>query len=132
MKSTTLLHREHEQGTSLVIVVVLGVVGMLIVAMGLALSTTAIQSNAAFIENRRAVLIAESAAENALLRLLRDPSYTGETLTIDGGTATIVVTGSGNKTIDVTTSVGSTVKTLRVQTTDVNGITTVSSWNEIY
>jgi hypothetical protein len=132
MKHTAPQNRTHEQGTSLLVVIVLGVVGIMVVTMGLALSITATQSNATFIENKRALLIAESAAENALLRLLRDPSYTGETLTIDGGTATIGVTGTTNKIIDVSVTVGTTAKTLQVQTTEVNGITTVSSWNEVY
>ena len=38
--------------------------------------------------------IAESGAENALLRILRDSTYTGETLPIGNGTATITVEGS--------------------------------------
>lgn len=125
-------HHKNQQGSSLIVVVVLGVMGILIVTMGLALSITSTQSNAIYSESRRATFISESAAENALLRLLRDPSYTGETLTIDGGTATIVVTGSTNKTITVTTSVGTTIRQLQVETVEVNGITTVSSWNEVY
>lgn len=39
--------------------------------------------------------IAQSGADNAVLRLLRNPSYTGETLTVGSGSATITATGSG-------------------------------------
>jgi hypothetical protein len=42
---------------------------------------------------------AKAGYENALLRLLRDPDYTGETLTINGGSVTITVSGTDPKTI---------------------------------
>lgn len=47
---------------------------------------------------------AESGIEDALLRLLRDPSFSGETLTVGNGTATVSVTGT--PTTRVITSVG--------------------------
>ncbi|HUQ84938.1 MAG TPA: hypothetical protein VM077_01315 [Candidatus Limnocylindrales bacterium] len=39
--------------------------------------------------------IAQSGADNALIRLLRDPSYVGETLSVGSGSATVQVVGSG-------------------------------------
>ena len=75
--------------------------------------------------------IAEAGAENALLLLLRDPSYTGETLTVGDGTATITVTGSGTQTI---TSIGRFNTYLRkIQVVATNDDTmAIQSWTEVY
>ena len=76
--------------------------------------------------------MAESGAENALLRLLRDPSYTGETLTIDTGTVTVVVTGAATKTITSTATSGNFVRKVQVVAGYTNGIFSITSWQEVF
>ncbi len=46
-------------------------------------------------EGTVAYQVAQSGADNALIRILRDPGYTGETLNIGSGSATIQVVGAG-------------------------------------
>lgn len=75
--------------------------------------------------------IAESGVENALLRLLRNPSYTSEVLTIGGGTATITVTGTTTKTIISRGRIGNFERSIQVTATYTNNILTVTSWDEI-
>lgn len=60
--------------------------------------------------------LAENGVENALLRLLRDPSYTGETM-IDGDTTTIIsVTGDNTNKIIVSEGIeGNFDKKIRVK-----------------
>ncbi len=80
-----------------------------------------------------ATRIAESAGENALLRLLRTPTYTGESMTIDGGSATIVVSGTTTKVIDVTSTYGSYKRKIRINAGYSAGILVVTPpWKEIY
>ncbi len=75
--------------------------------------------------------ITESGAENALLRLLRDPSYTGETLTIGNGSVTSTVTGDDyHKIITAVGTVGSFQKKIQI-TINYNDVMTISSWQEI-
>jgi len=77
--------------------------------------------------------VAESGAENALLRIIRDPSYTGETMQVGAGTAVIQVS-SASGTFYATSS-GSLNNDLRkIQVTAVynNSVLTVQSWNEIF
>ncbi len=71
---------------------------------------------------------AETGAENALLRLIRDPNYTGETLNIDGGSVVIQV---NNGTIISTATVYRSVRKVQVVTTNTNNQITVTSWKEI-
>lgn len=72
---------------------------------------------------------AESGVENALLRMLRDSQYGGETLIFGGGT---VVTTVLSGTITAIGTVGGATRKVQVQTVYYNDILTVSSWKEIY
>lgn len=74
---------------------------------------------------------AESGVENALLRLLRDPSYTGETLTIDTSTAVITVTGSNPKTVVSIGQNGNFKRTVQAEMNYNSGYYTFSNWKEI-
>lgn len=76
--------------------------------------------------------IAESGAENALLRLLRDPNYQGETLTVGDGTATITVTGTDPLTITSVGKLNTFSRTVRVVAGYTNFILSLQSWNEVY
>ncbi|EKD65052.1 MAG: hypothetical protein ACD_50C00205G0002 [uncultured bacterium] len=83
--------------------------------------------------------IAQSGAENAILRLLRNPNYCGETLPIDTGTAAItVVDGAGGCngispiTVTSTGTSGDFQRKIQVVATYVSNVLTVTSWKEIY
>ena len=71
---------------------------------------------------------AETGAENALLRLVRDPNYAGETLNIDGGSVVIQV---NNGTIISTATISRAVRKIQVITTNTNTQINVTSWKEI-
>lgn len=71
---------------------------------------------------------AETGAENALLRLVRDPNYTGETLNIDGGSVVIQV---NNGTIISAATISRAVRKIQVETTNTNNQVNVASWKEI-
>jgi hypothetical protein len=71
---------------------------------------------------------AESGAENALVRLLRDPNYAGETMNVDGGSVVITVS---NGIIISTASVANSTRKIQVNTVYNNNVLTVSSWKEV-
>lgn len=75
---------------------------------------------------------AEAGAENALLRVLRDPDYAGETLTIGEGIATISATGANPKVILSRGSYNNFLRQVQVSASYVNGILTVTSWLEVF
>jgi hypothetical protein len=80
--------------------------------------------------------IAQSGAENGLIRLLRDPTYNGETLSVGGGTATITVSGSGtsgNPYIILSKgTTGSFLREVQVTATYQNNLLSVESRKEVY
>ena len=72
------------------------------------------------------------ALENALLRLLRDPNYSGETFTTGVFTCDIVVTGSlSAKTINTTCTDGSYVRKLQATGGFTNGQMSVATITEV-
>jgi len=71
---------------------------------------------------------AESGAENALLRLLRNPSYSGETLAVDKGTVVIQVK---NGIATSTATVANSIRKIQVDTVYNNNVASVTSWKEI-
>jgi hypothetical protein len=85
-----------------------------------------------FEQSLEAYTLAEGGAENALIRLLRDPMYTGETLTSSTGQITIVVSGVNPKTVTSTAVVGNFVREISVGAQDTNGVLMVTSWTEIF
>ena len=74
--------------------------------------------------------IAESGVENALIRLLRDTSYVGETLTVGSGSAVVTVSGTNPKTVTSTGTYGSFKRKIEVIASDSAGILSVTSWKE--
>lgn len=114
-------------------------VTLLVVAVvGIMISTTAVswvidntQGSSNLQQSSITLAAAESGAENAILSLLRNPSYTGEILTIDSTTVTITITGNGEKTIIVQAVQGSFSRKLEIITNYVDSILTVTSWKEI-
>jgi FlaG/FlaF family flagellin (archaellin) len=76
---------------------------------------------------------AESGAENALLRLLRDPNYTGETLAVDNASVVISVANAGNTyTITSDATLGNFLRSVEVTASFVNNILTVDTWKEVF
>jgi|SRR3989338_1963490 len=123
---------KQKKGQALLMLLVFSVIGLLVGSA----ATTLILVNSSNVQKSQAGLttlqIAESGMENALIRILRNPNYQGETLTIGQGTATITVTGSGPFTLTSIGSIGNFSRTIQVIADYNNNILTVTSWREVY
>ncbi len=112
---------------------------LLVAFVGLAMSiiTAAVAVNILGGQNARgteasteALTIARSGVENAMIQLIRDPNYAGETLSVGGGTATVTVTGTTQKTIRSVGTVPDHSRTIEVVASSSGGIVSVVSWSE--
>lgn len=122
-----------QSGMALVTVLIFTAVAVIVITLGISLVVIQADSAIAYSSGQETMIMAESAMENALIRLLRNPNYPGETLTFENGTATITVSGTNpNKLVDVTADGPSSVRKLRVVFSDENGILQVGSWQEIF
>jgi len=86
--------------------------------------------NTKFQQGDLAFSIAESGAENALLRYIRDPSYQGETLPVGAGTATVSITGAAPITIVSTGHIGSFIRKVQI-IFNLGTTLSIVSWKEI-
>lgn len=111
------------------IIMILTIITTAAVALGL--STT--RDTTTLSLGEKSLMVAESGAENAILLLIRDPSYSGEPapLSIDSGTATITLTGTSPIIITSTGVVGDMVRQVEVQVSIIDGIVTVLGWREL-
>ncbi|MCX6704388.1 MAG: hypothetical protein NTZ07_02980 [Candidatus Woesebacteria bacterium] len=75
--------------------------------------------------------MAEAGAEKALLQLLRNPNYKGETFSLDTGTVTASVSGTSTLTIDSTATNGNYVKRVEVKVSYSNNVLTPVSWKDL-
>lgn len=121
-----------KSGSALVLLLLFTSIAITIITAATVLTISTTQSSSAGQISQSAYTIAESGAENALLRLLRNPNYSGETLTVGDGQATISVTGSSPYTIVSTGRIASQTRTVQVTASYVGGILTVLTWAEVY
>lgn len=93
------------KGQALITLLFISVIGITIATGAVMMVVINAQSGLSNQQGSIAYEIAESGAENALLRILRDPAYAGETnLTIGSGTVDIQV--SSNSGVFIATSSG--------------------------
>lgn len=122
--------KNKRDGQALIVLVCFGVIAATIVASTILVSVATNSASGRTQEGSMAYDVAESGVENALLRLLRDPSYTGETITLGSGSATITVAGTNPKTITSLGAVGNYRRTIQAIASENAGILSVTSWKE--
>ena len=74
--------------------------------------------------------LSDGGVENAMLRLLRNPSYSGETLSYDDGTADVEVAGSGNLSITSDATLNDFLSRMVAEVNYSNYIFSLTSWKE--
>jgi len=127
--------RASQRGVALLpmILVLFGLVAVVGVAIaGISVSENTISSTKD--ASDKALAIAESGIQDALMKLARDKDFTsaGYNLSVSGGTATIIVPSGSSK--DITSSGTLNSKTRKIQLTvnaDANGKITQTGWTEV-
>ena len=124
------MKKRNKTGQALVTLLVFIAVATTITAAATTVTLITSQTTGKFAQGESALVIAQAGADNAILRLLRDPNYSGEAdLSIGSGTATINVEGSSVKTIIAEGKDGNFIRKIQVVGTFVNNTFTVSSWD---
>lgn len=121
-----------QKGQTLVSLLVFSVLAIAVASAATVIMINTAQATHITESRTRVSLAAESGVENALLRLIRNPNYTGETLLLDDSTIEIVVTGTNVKTITSEAQTGSYLYTIRATAEYVNNRLTVTSWDTVY
>lgn len=123
-----------ESGQALVTLVVFTAIATVVITGAVMATIVNSQATSKFAQGEQALQIAESGAENAIIRLLRDPNYgeTPDTISVGNGQAQIAVMTVGeSKTIISQGENGSFKRRVEVSVSYVNNKLTVTSWKEI-
>lgn len=124
--------RAENHGQALVVLLVFTIVSLTLA--GAAAMVVLVNSQAATTVElgQEARTIAESGLENALLRLVRNPAYTGETLTVGTGSVRVDIVGDTTKTITATGTLGNFIRVVRAVATVASDTVTLVSWQEVF
>lgn len=122
---------KNDSGQALVTLLFFIIIGMTIIAAAVVFVYENSQAASITEQGIYAYYAAEAGAQEALIRLLRDPNYTGtpigQTLAVGSGNTTITVS---NGLITSTGSFQNAKRKIQVQTVYNNSILTISSWKE--
>lgn len=123
---------KNSRGQTLVIFLIYILVAVTVTTTAVAVLMSNSRSTDKVYQGSTAYDIAESGAETAILKLLRDPTYSGEVLTVDDGIATITITGSNPKIVISKGQQNNIIKSVQA-TVDVssNNVLTVTSWKQL-
>lgn len=122
--------RRNQSGQTIIALLMFMLMAITITMAGAAITISNLQTGSAFGQGEQALANATTGAENALQQLERDPSYSGETMTLPTGAATITVSGTGTITIVSVGTVSSYHRTITVVATDTANTITETSWSE--
>jgi hypothetical protein len=134
--SFTFYATKAQRGQALITLLFFAIIGITITSAAVVMILVNSLSGTKQQQGEIAFDIAQSGAENGLLRLIRDPTYTGETLPVGNGSAVITVTGSGTSGNPyVILSKGTTgifMREEQIKATYQNNLLTVTSRGEVY
>lgn len=121
----------NNQGQTLVTLLVFMMIALMVISAAVVILIINATTTTKFQESLRALLVAESGAENAILRLLRNPSYAGETLSVDDGTATVAVVGASPIIVTSEGRVGNFLRKVQITANYSGNILSIVSWREV-
>lgn len=128
-----MIHKSiHNSGQVLIAMLYIMVIGILVTTGAVYALIGNTQATSMFEAGSLAYSAAESGAENALLRLVRNPFYTGETLVIsDEQSAMVTVSTASGVTILSQGTFRTAVKQVEVQVHYNGGELVIDSWREL-
>jgi len=102
----------YQKGQALITFLFFTIIAIAVISAAVVVVLLNSLGNAAHQDSQMARAISESGLDNALLRLIRDPNYGGESYLVDGNTIVITVTGNSPYTIVSKGIVGSYARTI--------------------
>ena len=124
--------KKLEQGSTLILVSILILAVILLIGLGIAgLMIKQVAMSKGVEDSMMAYFAAEAGANEAILALLRNPSYSGGTLSLGDSIATITVSGNPTLTIVSSGENNGFVRKVQVTGTYSGNSFAISSWSEI-
>ena len=131
MKEKKNKSQNTEKGVALITLLVFTMIALTITSAAIIVLYVNARATSTFQSGTGAYYIAESGLENGLIRLIRDPGYTGETVQLGSGSATITVSGANPWTVGSVGKIGDSVRSTSVDVTLSSGSYSFTNWKEI-
>ena len=123
---------KNQSGQTLVALLFFVMIGIVAITSATLILFTNLESEQKMQDVESVRQLAELGGEKAMISILRDPNYVGETININGDTVIITVTGTTTKTIDSIATSGDFSRKIEIIATYLNNILTKTSWKVIY
>ncbi|MEK7451891.1 MAG: hypothetical protein AAB664_00985 [Patescibacteria group bacterium] len=125
--------RNQKGAAGLIVMMILLAITSLIIGGFMFFGVDDLETGYAKWRSDESILSAESCAEEALLRVKRNASYTGGTLNVGNSTCTIAIVGSpcGTCTVNVSSVTGPYTRRLQTTMTKSGSLMTLSTWQEV-
>ena len=123
---------KNSEGQALISLVFFTMIGIAIATAAIIATLSSTIASSKFQSGTLTFSEAESGAENAYLRLLRNPYYKGETMSINGATVIATVSGTTNITIDSKATSGTFSRVVEVKLQYASGKYVIQSWKEVF
>ena len=123
---------KNQKGQTLVALLFFVMIGIVAITSATLILFTNLESEQKMQDVESVRQLAELGGEKAMISILRDPSYSGETININGDTVIVTVTGTTTKTIDSIATSGDFSRKIEIIATYLNNILTKTSWKVIY
>lgn len=120
----------NKKGQALLIVILLSAIVLTIGMVTSSLSVANLQETIIFKEGVKTYFLAESALENGLIRLLRNPQYSGESLQLEGVPCIIEVSQEPVQ-VRAWCDTGQVIRRLEADVSFIDGQMQVSQFREI-
>jgi hypothetical protein len=122
----------QNKGQALISLIFFTMIGMAIATAAIIITLSSTIASSKFQSGTLTFSESESGAENAYLRLLRDPNYKGETMIINGATVVATVSGTTNIVISSKATSGTFSRTVQIKLQYTNGKYVIQSWKEVF
>lgn len=122
---------QYESGQTLVLLLMFVVMAIMITTAVLIMTTINSSATDKLYQGSTALDIAESGAETAMIKLIRDPSYSGETIPIGNGSAVITMTGTNPITVRSRGVLNNFSRTVEVSIDYTGSVLSILSWREV-
>lgn len=121
----------NQRGAALITLLIVTAASMLLLSAMSLMVVNTLQSTTTIASSHQVYYAAEAGIENALLLLIRNPSYSGEELNISDVDITITVSGTDPIYITAVARRQEVVKTIMATVSNTSGELEVIAWKEI-
>ncbi|QQG40542.1 MAG: hypothetical protein HYV37_03155 [Candidatus Levyibacteriota bacterium] len=120
-----------QKGQSLITLLFFMIIAITIISASVVVTLVNTQSTSRLEITNNAYVMAENGAEDAILKLLRNPDYTGESFSLGEANIITQVSGTNTKAATIEARLNGFIRKIQVNLDYSNNILRMISWKEV-